>query len=174
MAKKFLSYDGLKKLKQEIDIAYATKEHTHDNTYLKISDAARTYAKKADIVSVYKAKGSIPFEYLPLASEASVGDVYNITNDFTTNNYFVEGMGKNYPAGANVVCVDSSGIKLWDVLGSGGAIEEITDTEIEELFDIYSVNATGLNGEDNQGQSVNITYEEVEETCQTLIIKKYY
>ena len=46
---------------------------------------------------------------MPTPAENILGYVYNVTNDFTTTNNFVEGSGKNYPAGTNVaVVVDSS------------------------------------------------------------------
>ena len=66
---------------------------------------------------VYKPAGSISFSSLPELSNSVLGNVYNITNSFTTTADFLEGAGKTYPAGTNVVCVDagSSNYK-WDVL----------------------------------------------------------
>lgn len=70
------------------------------------------------IASTYKACGSVDNDDLAdinLANEA-VGNVYNITTQLTTTANFVEGAGKTYPAGTNVVCVDSAGGHKWDVL----------------------------------------------------------
>lgn len=84
-------------------------------------DEAKTYADQkiaAQISSTYKAAGSIEFASLPTLSMEEEGKVYNITDAFTTNENFIEGTGKSYPAGTNVVCVDSddAGTYKWDVL----------------------------------------------------------
>lgn len=84
--------------------------------------SAKGWANKAKeiadgIGSIYKPAGSIAFESLPALSSDIQGNVYNITNDFTTTSDFVEGAGKSYPAGTNVVCIDTgSGVYKWDVL----------------------------------------------------------
>lgn len=71
----------------------------------------------AKLASTYKAAGSKAFEELPALSASEEGKVYNITNAFTTNSNFVEGAGKSYPAGTNVVCIDTaSDVYKWDVL----------------------------------------------------------
>ena len=101
------------------------------------------FAKKADIASVYKPKGSVAFASLPTLSNASVGDVYNVTNAFTTTSSFIEGAGKSYPAGTNVVVITSNNTKYWDVLA--GAIDlspyqliadlvAITNAEIDTIL----------------------------------------
>lgn len=68
------------------------------------------------VSSVYKPKGSIAFASLPALTSAVVGDVYNVTDAFTSTADFVDGAGKKYPASTNVVCVDISGAKKWDAL----------------------------------------------------------
>ena len=65
--------------------------------------------KFAALTGAYIAKGSCAFASLPATpTTAQVGFVYNVTDDFTTDSRFVEGTGKDYPAGSNVVVVDSS------------------------------------------------------------------
>lgn len=70
------------------------------------------------VSSVYKAKGSIPtIADLPTPSKDTEGFVYNIESEFTTNSNFVEGVGKTYPAGTNVVIVNTEGTTYkYDVL----------------------------------------------------------
>lgn len=70
------------------------------------------------VSSVYKAKGSIPtIADLPTPSKETEGFVYNIESEFTTNSNFVEGVGKTYPAGTNVVIVNTTGTEYkYDVL----------------------------------------------------------
>lgn len=61
----------------------------------------------AKISSTYKAKGSVAFANLPALSSSREGFVYNITDAFTTTSDFVEGAGKSYPAGTNVVIINN-------------------------------------------------------------------
>ena len=70
------------------------------------------------VSSVYKAKGSITdLTALSTPDKAHEGFVYNIENEFTTTDQFVEGAGKTYPAGTNVVCINTTGTTYkWDVL----------------------------------------------------------
>ena len=70
------------------------------------------------VSSVYKAKGSITnLTALSTPDKAHEGYVYNIESAFTTTANFVEGAGKVYPAGTNVVCINTTGTTYkWDVL----------------------------------------------------------
>lgn len=70
----------------------------------------------------YKVKGSRAFADLPSVSTATaddIGNVYNVTNAFTTTADFVEGAGKKYPAGTNVVIVDASTVAYNEVTPVG-------------------------------------------------------
>lgn len=71
----------------------------------------------AALTSAYKAAGSVEFASLPTAANTEEGKVYNISNAFTTDENFVEGAGKGYPAGTNVVCVEvEEGTYKWDAI----------------------------------------------------------
>ena len=98
----------------------------------------------AAVATVYTPKGSIQTleELNTKVDTGKVGDVWNMSAEFTTDAGFVEGPGKKYPAGTNVVLVDVSGLKKWDVLA--GSIDlsayikssemvAITETEIDEI-----------------------------------------
>ena len=98
----------------------------------------------AAVSGAYKAKGSSVFASLPSVNDATVGDVYNVTDAFLTTADFVEGVGKSYGAGTNIVCVDSdgAGTKKWDVLAGfvnlteyvkGTELVAITSGEINEI-----------------------------------------
>ena len=68
------------------------------------------YVTKADVSSAYKAGGSKSASFLATAPTANLlGYVYNITEDFTATADFVEGIGKKYPAGTNVVVIEVPG-----------------------------------------------------------------
>ena len=62
----------------------------------------------AAISAVYKPAGSIAFASLPTPSADNLGNVYNITDEFTTDARFTEGAGIEYPAGTNVAVVETS------------------------------------------------------------------
>lgn len=70
----------------------------------------------AKISSVYKPAGAVAFAELPSLSESILGNVYNVTDAFTTTANFVEGAGNKYPKGTNVVVVKVSDAYKYDVL----------------------------------------------------------
>ena len=96
------------------------------------------------VSTVYTPKGSLTdiSTLTTLAASGKVGDVYNISSEFTTTNVFVEGIGKKYPAGTNIVLVEVDSEKKWDVLAGSvdlsGYVQAsemvvITPTEINEI-----------------------------------------
>lgn len=112
---------------------------------LPTSDELQTefakYAKKTDIAAAYIAKGSS--SSIPTLSSQTVGWVYNITSQFTTTSDFVEGAGKVYPAGTNIVCIEVSSAKKWDVLSGlvdlspyelSSNLVAITNSEIDAIL----------------------------------------
>lgn len=108
--------------------------------------AAKTEMQSAintAVASVWKAKGSTAFASLPALTAARQGDVWNITDSFTTTADFIEGAGKRYEGGTNVACVLSGSTKKWDVLAGlvdmSGYLKPsdmvpITRDEIDALF----------------------------------------
>ena len=96
------------------------------------------------VSTVYTPKGSLAdiSTLTTLASSGKVGDVYNISSGFTTTADFVEGAGKVYPAGTNIVLVEVEEAKKWDVLAGSvdlsayvksSEMVAITDGEIDEI-----------------------------------------
>lgn len=88
-----------------------TNKPTIPTTVAQLTDAA-DYAKKSDISTAYKFKGSVANE-AALPTTADVGDVYN-TED-TGMNYAWDG-------------------EKWDALGTTLTIETATEAEIDALF----------------------------------------
>lgn len=79
------------------------------NYYTKAQINEGWYNKEevdAIIASVYKPAGSATLATLPTLAKDVLGNVYNMTEDFTTTADFVEGAGKKYGVGSNVVVVD--------------------------------------------------------------------
>lgn len=85
---------------------------------------------KAAVASVYKPSGSVAFADLPELISTNVGNVYNITDAFTTTDNFVEGAGKKYPAGENVAIIEvSEGVYKYDVLSGMVDLSDYSTTE---------------------------------------------
>lgn len=105
---------------------------------LQTAEQVQTAINSA-LTGVYTPKGSVAFASLPTAAAGNKGWVYNITDAFTTTAAFVEGAGRAYAAGTNVVCVDISvqgtGNYKWDVLAGTIDLTELTADEVQTLWD---------------------------------------
>lgn len=111
------------------------------------------------VSTVYRPMGSCSSSYLknlPLTTKTGDewaipnGSVYNITDELTTDDNFVEGAGKTYPAGTNVVLVEpSAGVRKWDVLA--GSVDLSGYVNKSEFLD-------ELMGNVNSGKIVNDVY----------------
>jgi len=80
-----------------------------DTTTLPTTAQVKSYVDDSiasAIVGTYKPSGSVAFANLPALAASVLGNVYNVTDSFTTTANFVEGAGKDYPAGTNVIIVD--------------------------------------------------------------------
>lgn len=98
--------------------AYKDVTSTYSDTGTDpVTGTAVKSAIDAAISSVYKPAGSIAYASLPTPTKAVEGNVYNVTDAFTTDSRFVEGAGKEYPAGTNVVVINTTGTTYkFDVL----------------------------------------------------------
>ena len=121
---------------EEIKAAYesadtAINENLTNNYYNKTETDSKIDEKIATKVSsTYKAAGSINFASLPTPSAIEEGKVYNISDAFTTDENFVESAGQNYPAGTNVVCINTTdGVYKWDVLAGFVDLSNYATTE---------------------------------------------
>ena len=121
------------------------------------------------IASTYKACGSVDKDSIPLLSEVSVGDVYNISTGLTTTSDFLEGAGKTYPAGTNIVCVShqeagQSATKKWDVLSgmvdlSGYYTKTQVDSALGNKVDKATISNNGSFGDSsNQTPAYGATF----------------
>lgn len=83
---------------------------------------------------VYQFAGSVPFLGLPALSADKVGNVYDVTDEFTSTTDFTDGGGKHYSAGTNVAIAntgtDESPVLKYDCLM--GDLSEILD-DINDL-----------------------------------------
>ena len=98
-------------------------------------NAAKTELQNS-LGSAFRAKGSTMFASLPAPASAIKGDVWNITDQFTTTDQFVDGSGKTLPAGTNVVAV---AVTTGDTPVMSGYMRKTditpaSDAEIDALF----------------------------------------
>lgn len=106
------------------------------------AEATNVYSKTeidAKISAVYKPTGSVAFADLPTLDATVLGNVYNVTNAFTTTADFVEGAGHKHSAGTNVVVVNVGSAETpsykFDVLS--GVVDltgYYTKTEADDQF----------------------------------------
>lgn len=92
---------------------------------------AKYYYEQAKCISesfagTLRPKGTITFENLPSATDAKEGDMYNVSDQFTTTASFKEGAGNVIPAGSNVYRTDDG---FWDVLAGSPVTGVKGDTE---------------------------------------------
>ena len=121
---------------EEIKTAYeaadtAINENLTTNYYNKTQTDSKIDEKiAAKVSSTYKAAGTVQFASLPTPSATEEGKVYNISDAFTTTEDFVEGAGQRYPAGTNVVCIDTADEAYkWDVLAGFVDLSAYATTE---------------------------------------------
>lgn len=165
-----------------------------DGELAKKANAADVYNKgevdqkiAGAVSSVYKPAGSVAYAKLPELSETVLGNVYNVTDAFTTDARFVEGADQKHPAGSNVVVVKVVEEYKFDVLSgfvdlSGHATKEELATGVQEA----KTYADGLNtAMDTRVQAVEAdkhthsnkvlldTYTQTEENLADAVAKKH-
>lgn len=95
--------------------------------------------------STYTPAGSVEtISALPPLLSDNLGKVYNVESSFVTTSDFMEGSGKDYPEGTNVVIVEqSTGIYKYDALAgfidtskflNENSIQPIPNSKIDALF----------------------------------------
>ena len=116
---------------------------TINSTLADKANSADVYTKQqtddkisAAISSVHKPAGSTTFAALPAPAANVLGNVYNVTDAFTTTDQFVEGAGKSYPAGTNVAVVLVGEDYKYDVLS--GMVDLSNYSTTDEIAQTYA------------------------------------
>ncbi len=81
-------------------------------------DSAKYYFEQARRISesfsgALRPMGTISYKNLPSLEEAAAGDMYNMADQFTTDNSFKEGAGHEVPVGSNIYKTEDG---YWDIL----------------------------------------------------------
>lgn len=93
-------------LQSNIDSLSATVTNISTSLAAEVTRAQAAEAElEAKATRAYKASGSLYFADLPALAATRIGNVYNIRDAFTTTSDFLEGGGKDYPAGTNVAII---------------------------------------------------------------------
>lgn len=102
------------------DIAMGGNQVTGLGTPTNSNDAATKDYVDTVATGALTPKGSVAFANLPALSAANVNTLYNVSDAFTTTADFVEGAGKDYPAGTNVAIIntgtDASPVYKYDAM----------------------------------------------------------
>ena len=106
----------------------------------EIEKSCAKYAEKCENATESIAGGLIPcgtilFSELPQLSDVRKGWMYNISDEFTSTDEFVDGGDYYYPAGTNVYAVLSGDSLMWDCLGgemSGYLMKRDFDTVLAD------------------------------------------
>ncbi|MCM1486774.1 MAG: hypothetical protein NC203_00275 [Firmicutes bacterium] len=113
----------------------------NDNGYQTAEDVEAAVASQ--IGRVYKPAGSKHFNDLYEPSEEILGNVYNITSSFVTDERFVDGAGVNYPDGTNIAVVQVGNKYCYDVLSGAVDLSNYVEKEAgktlssNDFSDIY-------------------------------------
>lgn len=96
----------------------AISASTAQNYAVADTDSAKYYYEQARRISesfsgALRPMGTVTFANLPMLSETASGNMYNISDQFTTTADFKEGAGNVIPVGANVYKTEDG---KWDVL----------------------------------------------------------
>ena len=118
---------------------------TSETNSAKSESEAQKYAEQAKEISeslsgALRPLGTINFADLPSTADSNSGDMYNITDQFTTTTDFKEGAGNIIPAGSNVYLTAD---RYWDVL-AGTPVTGVKGTK-EVYYRRGNVNITPAN-----------------------------
>lgn len=106
--------------------------------------------------------GTVSFVSLPALTAVTAGDMYNISDEFTTTDDFKEGAGSVIPAGANIYKTSDG---KWDVL-AGTPVTGVKGAK-EAAYRRGNVNLTaadvGAVAEDGDASDVTVTFSTADE-----------
>lgn len=105
-------------------IPVSPTDETYNNNAKYWAEQAAQYAQGGIIF-----KGSVAFASIPTTG-MNDGDMYNITNDFTTDSRFIEGAGKECAEGTNIVWIED--VEKWDIFAMSkiGSLDHLNDVNI--------------------------------------------
>lgn len=143
----------------ETSIPTKTSQITNDSSFQTADEVEN--AISSQISRVYKPAGTVSFASLPALTAAVLGNVYNVSDAFTTDDKFVDGAGVKISAGTNVVVVQIDEEFKFDVLA--GAVDLTNYVEKETGKGLSSNDFTDVNVEKLEGIAAGATKVEASE-----------
>lgn len=153
--------EQIKTIDYDISEIYSIKNEVKqsENTVLGyVEEVKKIVGSIGGVLIIY---GTIKFEELP--NDAIVGATYNISNDFITDERFIEGPGHKHKLGTNV-CYTNIG--KWDVLAGALptkddlGLNKVENKSSEEIRgELTEKNVTDALGYKPQEKDTNTTYE---------------
>lgn len=139
----------------------ATKNFVSYADATELMTAIKTKFKALN--GAYVIRGNSTFSNLPTVLTAAMnGYIYNVTDDFTTTANFVEGAGKKYPAGTNVV-IANIGAVTYSAVTPEGTEDPSAEGWYEESGGVYTLSEdTTVDGSKTYYEavtSVNMKYD---------------
>lgn len=115
------------------------------------TDSSKYYYEQVKTISeslsgALRPIGTITFSNLPSLESALEGDMYNISDEFTTNENFKEGSGNVIPAGANVYKTTDG---YWDVL-AGTPVTSVNGQRGNVNITSESIGALATDGDSSE------------------------
>ena len=132
--KEYYPYPGYKNYYQVTGSKYTSAKPVHKTTYSTeevdkmITDVIAKINNSTHVVTE-----TVTFSTLPVPNADNCGVIYNVSDGFITDDRFLEGAGKHYTDGSNVIVVFNNGQYKFDVLG--GEIDTATDQDISDIID---------------------------------------
>lgn len=115
-----------KLVKDYVDVV--TDNYTQDVLVPKTSELESLVQQASELVgSVIKFAGASSYENLPEPSSSTVNNMYSITNDFVTDNRFIDGAGIKGVSGTNIVVILKENTYYYDILASAVNLQPITN-----------------------------------------------
>lgn len=119
------------------------------------TDSSKYYYEQVKTISeslsgALRPIGTITFANLPNLDSVSEGDMYNISDEFTTNENFKEGSGNVIPAGANIYKTTDG---YWDVL-AGSPVTSVNGQRGNVVIIPSDIGAVEKNGSEMTGTLV--------------------
>lgn len=150
------SETNAKKLADSASTSASSASTSAGNASESETNAKKYYEQTKSISESFagtlRPKGTVTFANLPSVSLAETGDMYNVSDEFTTTTDFAEGAGNTIPLGSNVY-KNSDG--KWDVL-AGSPVTGVKGSA-ETAYRRGNVNITkeniGLGNVDNTADS---------------------
>lgn len=137
----------VQEMENNVELAHQWATYGSESETPSETNNAKYWAEQSEqyAIGAFHWKGSVLFANIP-TSGMVVGDLYDITDDFTTDNRFVEGAGIECAAGTDIVW--SEGNK-WDILTPATNASQVKygNSDVKTELDQINTSLTDINAD---------------------------